>query len=127
MGYVRKDYLQHGTYAERLSAPERTLAHKPPPLSFEVAGSLPLVGLTALQALRAADVREGDTVLVHAAAGGVGHLAIQLARELGAARVIGTASEDKHEFVRSLGGEPVVYGNGLVDRQGRRRARPRRR
>jgi NADPH:quinone reductase-like Zn-dependent oxidoreductase len=116
MGYVRKDYLQHGSYAERLAAPERTLAHKPPSLSFEVAGSLPLVGLTALQALRAADVRAGDTVLVHAAAGGVGHLAIQLARELGAARVIGTASEDNHEFVRSLGGEPVVYGDGLVDR-----------
>jgi NADPH:quinone reductase-like Zn-dependent oxidoreductase len=116
IGYVRQDYVQHGTYAEQVAAPERTLAHKPPSLGFAEAAGLPLAGLTALQALRAVDVREGDTLLVHAAAGGVGHLAVQLARELGAARVIGTASEPNHEFVRSLGGEPVSYGDGLLDR-----------
>ncbi|MBY8854043.1 zinc-binding dehydrogenase, partial [Saccharothrix sp. MB29] len=54
-------------------------------------------------------------VLVHAAAGGVGHLAVQVARLLGASRVIGTASPRNHDFLRSLGAEPVAYGDALVD------------
>jgi NADPH:quinone reductase-like Zn-dependent oxidoreductase len=61
-------------------------------------------------------VNKGDTVLVNAAAGGVGHIAVQVARLLGAVRVIGTASEHNHDFVRELGAEPVAYGEGLVDR-----------
>jgi NADPH:quinone reductase-like Zn-dependent oxidoreductase len=116
LGYVRKDHVQHGTYAELVAAPDRTLARKPAALPFEQAGALPLAGLTALQALRAVGAGAGDTVLVHAAAGGVGHLAAQLAGALGATRVIGTASERNHDFVRSLGAEPVTYGDGLVDR-----------
>jgi len=80
------------------------------------AGALPLVGLTALQALRAAGTGPGDTVLVHAASGGVGHLAVQVARELGATRVLGTSSERNADFVRSLGADPVTYGPGLGDR-----------
>ncbi|GAA2262055.1 oxidoreductase [Streptomyces ruber] len=116
IGYVREDALSRGTFAEYVAAPVRTLARKPPNLSFEEAAGLPLAGLTAYQALtRVLGVRQGETVLVSAAAGGVGSLAVQIARHLGA-RVIGTASERNHEFVRELGGEPVVYGDGLVDR-----------
>ncbi|MEV4435723.1 NADP-dependent oxidoreductase [Streptomyces sp. NPDC049585] len=115
IGYVRKDVLSGGTFAEYVAAPVRTLARKPANLTFEQAAGLPLAGLTAYQSLRAADVGEGDTVLVHAAAGGVGSLGVQLARHLGA-RVIGTASERNHDYLRSLGAEPVTYGDGLADR-----------
>ncbi|MBW4720567.1 NADP-dependent oxidoreductase [Saccharothrix obliqua] len=114
-GYQRKDHVQHGTYAELIAATERGLAHKPANLSFVEAGGLALAGLTALQSLRLVGVSDGDTVLVHAAAGGVGHLAVQIARALGAERVIGTASPRNHEFLRSLGAEPVAYGDALVD------------
>jgi NADPH:quinone reductase-like Zn-dependent oxidoreductase len=116
IGYARRDEIQHGTYAELVPAPERALARKPVNASWPEAGALPLAGLTAYQALKAARVGSGDTVLVHAAAGGVGHLAIQLAKVLGAKRVIGTASAGNHSFVRLLGAEPVIYGEGLVER-----------
>lgn len=114
-GYVRKDTVQGGTFAELVAAPVRTLARKPASLSFEEASAVPLAGLTAYQLIRRAAVREGQTVLVHAAAGGVGAFGVQLARALGA-RVIGTASEGNHEFLRGLGAEPVTYGDGLADR-----------
>ncbi|MFJ6773520.1 NADP-dependent oxidoreductase [Kitasatospora sp. NPDC091257] len=114
-GYVRKDAVEHGTYAELVSAPVRTLARKSAALDWAQSGGLPLAGLTALQGLRALRLAEGETVLVHAAAGGVGHLAVQLARAFGA-RVIGTAAERNHDFLRGLGAEPVVYGEGLADR-----------
>jgi len=116
LGYARKDHVQHGTYAELVAAPVRVLAHRPPELDAVHAGALPLAGLTALQALRAAGTGAGDTVLVHAAAGGVGHFAVQIARQLGAERVIGTASTRNHDFVRWLGAEPVTYGDGLPQR-----------
>jgi NADPH:quinone reductase-like Zn-dependent oxidoreductase len=115
-GYLRKDHVQNGTFAELVAAPERGLAHKPAGITFEQAAALPLAGLTALQLLKKVGVGEGDTVLVHAAAGGVGHLAVQIARALGASKVIGTASERNHDFLRSLGAEPVTYGDGLEDR-----------
>ncbi|MEV7771823.1 NADP-dependent oxidoreductase [Kitasatospora sp. NPDC086791] len=114
-GYVRKDAVEHGTYAELVSAPVRTLARKPAALDWAQAGGLPLAGLTALQALKALRLAEGETVLVHAAAGGVGHLAVQLARVSGA-RVIGTAAERNHDYLRGLGAEPVRYGEGLAER-----------
>lgn len=114
-GYVRKDTVQGGTFAELVAAPVRTLARKPASLSFEEAAAVPLAGLTAYQAIQRSGVRDGQTVLVHAAAGGVGAFAVQIARSLGA-RVIGTASETNHEFLRGLGAEPVTYGAGLVDR-----------
>jgi NADPH:quinone reductase-like Zn-dependent oxidoreductase len=114
-GYIRKDEVQHGTYAERVSAPVRTLAHKPASMSWEQAAGTPLAGLTAYQSLARIGVGEGDTVLVHAAAGGVGSLAVQIAAALGA-RVIGTAAERNHDFLRSLGAEPVTYGDGLPER-----------
>ncbi|MET7620711.1 NADP-dependent oxidoreductase [Streptomyces sp. NPDC005408] len=116
MGYVREDFLCRGTFAEYVAAPVRTLALKPRNLSFEQAAGLPLAGLTAYQVLhRALEVRSGETVLVHAAAGGVGSIAVQLAKHAGA-RVIGTASERNHDHVRELGAEPVEYGEGLADR-----------
>lgn len=116
IGYVRQDVLSEGTFAEYVAAPVRTLARKPRNLSFEEAAGLPLAGLTAYQALhRILEVKRGETVLVHAAAGGVGSVAVQLAAHLGA-RVIGTASERNHDFVRGLGAEPVSYGDGLAER-----------
>ncbi|RXS78978.1 NADP-dependent oxidoreductase [Streptomyces sp. TM32] len=115
IGYVRKDAVQHGTYAELVAAPVRTLARKPASLSWQQAAGLPLAGLTAYQSLSRVDAKQGETVLVHAAAGGVGSLAVQIAVARGA-RVIGTASERNHDFLRSLGAEPVTYGEGLADR-----------
>ncbi|MFJ9731570.1 NADP-dependent oxidoreductase [Streptomyces sp. NPDC101171] len=116
IGYVREDFLSRGTFAEYVAAPVRTLARKPRNLSFEEAAGLPLAGLTAYQVLvKALEVKRGETVLVHAAAGGVGSLAVQVAAHLGA-RVIGTAGERNHDYVRELGGEPVTYGEGLAER-----------
>jgi NADPH:quinone reductase-like Zn-dependent oxidoreductase len=116
IGYVREDLLSHGTFADYVAAPLRTLARKPRNLTWEEAAGLPLVGLTAYQVLnKVLRVRRGETVLVHAAAGGVGSIAVQLAGHLGA-RVIGTASPHNHDFVRGLGGEPVEYGVGLTER-----------
>ncbi|MET7365108.1 NADP-dependent oxidoreductase [Streptomyces sp. NPDC005566] len=116
IGYVREDFLSRGTLAEYVAAPVRTLARKPLNLSFEEAAGLPLCGLTAYQVLhRTLKVQDGETVLVHAAAGGVGSFAVQLARHAGC-RVIGTAGPHNHEYVRQLGAEPVEYGDGLADR-----------
>ncbi|POX40237.1 alcohol dehydrogenase [Streptomyces sp. Ru73] len=115
IGYVRKDEVQHGTFAELVAAPVRTLAHKPAALDWQQAAGVPLAGLTAYQTLKRLGVSSGDTVLVHAAAGGVGTFAVQIAVAWGA-RVIGTAGEHNHDFLRSLGAEPVTYGDGLADR-----------
>ncbi|GAA2721340.1 NADP-dependent oxidoreductase [Cellulomonas aerilata] len=114
VGYVRKDVVGGGTTAELVSAPVRTLARKPASLSWEEAAALPLAGLTAYQSLRRLGVTEGDTVLIHNAAGGVGSFGVQIAAAFGA-RVIGTASPARHEYVRSLGGEPVPYGDAMVE------------
>jgi NADPH:quinone reductase-like Zn-dependent oxidoreductase len=115
VGYVRKDSIEHGTYAELVAAGVRHLALRPTSVSFEQAAALPLAGLTAWQTVDLAAVGHGDTVLVHAAAGGVGSFAVQIAVARGA-RVLGTASERNHEYLRSLGAEPVSYGEGLVER-----------
>jgi NADPH:quinone reductase-like Zn-dependent oxidoreductase len=97
-----------GTYAEYVAVPARHLVRKPLAISHVEAAALPLVSLTAWQALvDVAAVRPGQRVLVHAAAGGVGHVAVQIAKALGA-EVIGTASAAKHAFVRSLGADRVV-------------------
>lgn len=114
LAYARKDVISGGTLAELVEVPVRTAAPKPAGLSFEQAAALPLTGLTALQTVRRAGVSAGQTVLVHAAAGGVGSFAVQLAA-LAGARVVGTASERNHEYLRSLGAEPVAYGDGLVE------------
>ncbi|WP_238008402.1 NADP-dependent oxidoreductase [Dactylosporangium sp. AC04546] len=97
-----------GSYAEYLTAPARHLAPKPAELSHAEAAGLGLAGLTAWQALvDVADVQPGQRVLVHAAAGGVGHLAVQLAKAKGA-YVIGTARPANHEFLRGLGADELV-------------------
>ncbi|MFE6171424.1 NADP-dependent oxidoreductase [Streptomyces sp. NPDC056464] len=114
-GYLRKDSVHLGAYAELVSAHVRLLARKPASLSWEQTAGVPLAGLTAYQSIKRVGVREGETVLVHAAAGGVGMFGVQIAVALGA-RVIGTASERNHDFVRRLGAEPVTYGDGLADR-----------
>jgi NADPH:quinone reductase-like Zn-dependent oxidoreductase len=97
-------------YAEYVTSPARQLARTPDALTDEQAAGLPLAGLTAWQALvDFAGVGEGDIVLIHAAAGGVGHLAVQIAKARGA-HVIGTARAAKHDFLRKLGvDEPIDY------------------
>ncbi|MFE3644310.1 NADP-dependent oxidoreductase [Streptomyces sp. NPDC059169] len=97
-----------GSHAEYVTGPARAFAHKPAGLDHIQAAALPLAALTAYQAIvDTAGVRTGDRVLIHAAAGGVGHLAVQIAKARGA-HVIGTASDSKHAFVRSLGADEVV-------------------
>ncbi|GAA2562450.1 NADP-dependent oxidoreductase [Streptomyces levis] len=98
----------HGSHAEYVIAPVRALARKPAGIDHAQAGALPLVSLTAWQALTEhADVQPGQRVLIHAAAGGVGHVAVQIAKERGA-YVIGTASAGKHDFLRELGADETV-------------------
>ncbi|GAA3003530.1 NADP-dependent oxidoreductase [Streptomyces lactacystinicus] len=97
-----------GSHAEYVTGPARAFAPKPAALTHVEAGALPLVALTAWQALvDTAGVRPGQRVLVHAAAGGVGHVAVQIAKARGA-YVIGTASAAKHDFVRALGADEVI-------------------
>jgi NADPH:quinone reductase-like Zn-dependent oxidoreductase len=90
-------------------------ARKPAGLSFEEAAGFPVAVETAVRALELLGVKEGQTVLINGAAGGVGTAAVQVARARGA-RVIGTASEHNHDFLRGLGAEPTTYGEGLVER-----------
>ena len=98
----------HGSHAEYVAAPARIFTKKPVYLDHVQAAALPLVSLTAWQTLvDYADIQPGQRVLVHAAAGGVGHIAVQIAKAHGA-YVIGTASESKHDFLRSLGVDQVI-------------------
>lgn len=98
----------HGSHAEYVTGPARWFAHKPASIDHVQAGALPLVSLTAWQALvEYADVRPGQRVLIHAAAGGVGHVAAQIAKARGA-YVIGTASAGKHEFLRGIGVDEAI-------------------
>ena len=95
-------------YAEYVVAPASQLARKPAQLDHVQAAALPLAALTAWQGLvTAAGLTKGQRVLIHRAAGGVGHLAVQIAKARGA-EVIALASEPKHEFVRSLGADRVI-------------------
>ncbi|MFF0750536.1 NADP-dependent oxidoreductase [Streptomyces sp. NPDC004267] len=97
-----------GGYAQYVAAPARHFAPKPAGLDHVQAAALPLAALTAWQALvDRAGLRAGQRVLVHAAAGGVGHLAVQIAKTYGA-YVIGTARAGKHGFVRGLGADEVI-------------------
>lgn len=99
---------QAGGYAEYVVAPSRRFAPKPQSLDHVHAAALPLVGVTAWQALaEVARVQPGQSVLVHAAAGGLGHIAVQVAKALGA-YVIATASRPKHELLRSLGADELI-------------------
>jgi len=91
-------------------------ARKPPGLAWEEAAGLPVAVETTLRVFGVlGGLGEGQTIVVNGAAGGVGAVAVQVARARGA-RVIGTASEANHEFLRSLGAEPTTYGAGIVER-----------
>ena len=117
--YGRKDSVHGGTFAEQVALPAPAVALKPSSLSFAEAAAVPLAGLTALRTLERIGITEdggqGRTLLIHNGSGGVGSFAIQLAGAFGA-RVIATASAGKHDYLRSLGAEPVVYGDGLAER-----------
>jgi NADPH:quinone reductase-like Zn-dependent oxidoreductase len=106
--YGRPDKDRIGTFAERIAVDEEDLALKPASASMEEAASLPLVALTAWQALvERGNVRAGQKVLIHAGAGGVGSIAIQLAKHLGAT-VATTVGSSNAGFVRDLGADIVI-------------------
>lgn len=100
-------YSRTGTYSEYVLAAANTLAPRPASLDHVQAAALPTAGLTGWQALELADVRAGERILIHAAAGGVGHLAVQFAKERNA-YVIGTARAANHDFLRAMGADELV-------------------
>jgi NADPH:quinone reductase-like Zn-dependent oxidoreductase len=106
--YARPHQARIGTFAERIAVDEVDLALKPASITMEEAGSLPLVALTAWQAVvERGNVQPGQKVLIHAGAGGVGSIAIQLAKHLGAT-VATTASASNLDFVRELGADIAI-------------------
>jgi NADPH:quinone reductase-like Zn-dependent oxidoreductase len=106
-------FTDTGAYAEYALA--TVVARKPADLSWDEAAALPVAGETSERVLDLLAVKDGETLLVHGAAGAVGGLAVQLAVNRGAI-VIGTASPANHEYLRSLGAVPVAYGDGLAAR-----------
>ncbi|SKR01374.1 Putative oxidoreductase [Mycobacteroides abscessus subsp. abscessus] len=106
---------QIGGYATRVIAAADQVFKKPASLSFNEAAGFLLTGQTAVHLLEATNVTEGDTVIIHGAAGGVGLLATQLAKARGAT-VIATASAARHDQLRGYGALPVEYGPGLQER-----------
>lgn len=105
--YAMADFGHGGTYADYVAVNESQVAPKPKTLSFVQAAALPMVAQTALAALRAGELKSGQTVLIHGDAGGVGSMAIQMAKALGA-RVITTASGAGLDLVKSLGADEVI-------------------
>jgi NADPH:quinone reductase len=107
--------FRRSSHATHTAVPVDQLIRKPPQLSWEVAGSLYVVGATAYAAVRAVAPQPGETVAVSAAAGGVGGIAVQLLT-LRKARVLGIAGPDNAEWLRAHGVIPITYGNGLAER-----------
>ena len=107
--------FQRAAQADYVVSGPANLIRKPVALDWFRAGSLFIVATTAVGAVRAVSLKPGDVVAVSGAAGGVGSLAVQLARRTGA-RVIGIASADSADFLRSVGVEPIAYGDGLEER-----------
>ncbi len=106
--YSRPDIKKNGTYAEYVAVDAAEVANKPTTLSFMEAASLPLAGITAWEALfTAGNLQAGQTVLIHGGSGGVGSLAVQLAKWKGA-KVISTTSEKNHAFVAALGADEII-------------------
>jgi NADPH:quinone reductase-like Zn-dependent oxidoreductase len=106
--------LEHGSFAERISASDLVLVRKPADLDFHEAAALPLAGSAAIDLLDAVDVTDGDTLLIVGATGGVGSLAVQLATERGAI-VIATARPDEDALVRELGAvQTIDYTAGSI-------------
>jgi NADPH:quinone reductase-like Zn-dependent oxidoreductase len=106
---------ERASQAELVSVPADQLTAKPPSLPWEVAGSLFVAGMAAYASVQAVAPRQGETVVVSAAAGGVGSVAAQLARRTGAT-VIGLAGEANHDWLRAHDIVPVTYGEGQADR-----------
>ena len=104
-----------GAYAEYTTARADALAPIPDGLDFEQAATLPTAAETSRRGTGLLDPKEGETVVVNGAAGSVGSAAVQLLVRAGV-NVIGTASEDNHDYVRSLGATPTTYGDGVVGR-----------
>ena len=102
-------------YAELVVVEAASVVAKPESMPWDLAGGISAVGQAAYASMRALGVSAGETVLIHAAAGGVGTIAVQLARQRGAT-VIGTASEKNHDYLRTLGAIPIEYGEGLLER-----------
>jgi NADPH:quinone reductase-like Zn-dependent oxidoreductase len=113
--YARKQIVSAGTFAEYVSVMADDVAAVPDGVSDDIAAALPLTGLTALRVLETLAVTKGDALLVHAASGGVGYLASQLAVAAGA-KVVGTASPANHDKMSAIGVTPVAYGEGLRER-----------
>jgi len=105
----------NGGYASRITVPAKDVFAKPESLDFPAAANLLLAGTTAMDMLRVTGVTAGETILVHGASGAVGVMVLQLARLRGI-RAIGTTSDARADVVRGFGGEPVRYGDGLLDR-----------
>jgi NADPH:quinone reductase-like Zn-dependent oxidoreductase len=101
--------------AEYVAAEAPNLARKPSGLPWEVAGAIPVAGFTAWAMVRAVDLKPGDTVVVAGAVGGVGAIAVQLARRKGAT-VIGVAGPSNHDWLTRHGVIPVAYGDDLAER-----------
>jgi NADPH:quinone reductase-like Zn-dependent oxidoreductase len=118
-GFARGDevmgYVDRGAQATHVVVPERQLLPKPPALSWEVAGSLYVAGTTAWTAIEGLQLGPNDTVVVTAAAGGVGCLAAQFARMRGAT-VVGTSAPMRFDFLRQFGVIPTEYGPALAER-----------
>jgi NADPH:quinone reductase len=106
---------ERSSHATECVVPADQLIRKPADLSWEAAGGLYVVGVTAFAAVRAIDVQEGDTVVVSGAAGGVGTITVQLLQVKGA-KVVGLASESHHDWLREKGITPVTYGEGVMQR-----------
>jgi NADPH:quinone reductase-like Zn-dependent oxidoreductase len=106
-------WSKNGAYRDHAIATD--VIRKPAGVSWEVAGGIGTVAETAARVLDLLDVKEGGTLLIHGAAGGVGSVAAQFAKARGV-NVIGTASEGNHDYLRSIGVTPVTYGEGLVER-----------
>ncbi len=101
--YARKDFIGQGCYAELVSVPIRAVAKKPQTIDHIYSAGVPLAGLTAYQAVvETLNISKGQSILIHAAAGGVGSFAVQIAHALGA-EVIGTASKQNHQYLQNLG------------------------
>jgi NADPH:quinone reductase-like Zn-dependent oxidoreductase len=106
---------QRASHAECVVVEVKNMTSKPAKVPWEVAGSLAIAGSTAYASVRAVSLKRGDTVVVSAAAGGVGSIAVQLAKREGAS-VIGIAGTANHEWLAGHGIKPEAYGADLVDR-----------
>jgi NADPH:quinone reductase-like Zn-dependent oxidoreductase len=119
-GFSRGDEVigftnRRASHAEYVIAELQNVTAKPANVPWEVAGSLPIAGSTAVAAVRAVSLKPGDTVAVSGAAGGVGSIAVQLAKRTGTT-VIGIAGRANHDWLAAHGIKPIAYGEGLADR-----------